>query len=270
MNAPEKALQDMDKLDTLSHEQSFIHKLDPRAKILTTLSYIITLLSLSPDNLSGMSIFLLYPVLVIRLANLPLGYLFKRSLIALPFVLFIGIFNPLLDHTPAITWGDWTISRGWISFASIVIRAILSVLSALILVATTGFPAICSGLKKLGVPSVMTTQLVFVFRYIFLLITETGKMTRAATLRNPSQHKITLRTWGSLLGNILFRAIARAERIHTAMLSRGFSGTIPTIRGKEFGWRESIYLLSWTLIFCMMRFTNPVQIMGNSLQTLLS
>ena len=66
-------------------------------------------------------------------------------------------------------FGPLGISGGWISFLSILLRCVLTVWVAMILVATTGFHAMCSGLERMGVPNVFVVPLLLVHRYLFVL-----------------------------------------------------------------------------------------------------
>ena len=60
------------------------------------LVYQICVLSWPPQEITGLLPFFLFPVCVIRLAGLPLGYLLQRALWLLPVAVMIGIFNPLV------------------------------------------------------------------------------------------------------------------------------------------------------------------------------
>lgn len=164
MNPLGKASYDLDYLERLAREDSPIHRLDPRAKILTTFLFLVAVISLNRYDLAGLLPFFLYPAIIIRWGYLPAGYLLRRTLIVLPFVVLIGIFNPIFDKTPLFTIGDVTITGGWVTFFSIIVRGFLTVLAALVLIATTGFHRICFSLRQLGVPAIFTDQLLFLYR----------------------------------------------------------------------------------------------------------
>ncbi len=55
------------------------------------------------------------------------------------------------------------------------------------LVATTGMPGVCSALERLGLPDVLATQMLLLYRYIFVLGEETMRMARARALRSLRQ-----------------------------------------------------------------------------------
>ncbi|MBF0531357.1 MAG: cobalt ECF transporter T component CbiQ, partial [Deltaproteobacteria bacterium] len=144
----ETSLWDISYLDTLSYRNTCIHRLDPRVKLLTTLFFIIAVISFDKYEISRLILFAVYPMVLVILGNLPVAYLGKKILLATPFAIFIGIFNPLLDRTIMVHLGSFDISGGWISFASIMLRFILTVGAALILIAGTGFNSVCLALEK--------------------------------------------------------------------------------------------------------------------------
>jgi cobalt/nickel transport system permease protein len=224
------SLLDVTYLDTLSYQDTPVHRLDPRVKVLTTLLFIVCVVSFNKYELSALLPFVIYPVVLVALGNLPLGYLVKKVLLAAPFALLIGIFNPLLDRAVLIHLGSVEISGGWVSFASIMLRFVLTVSAALILVASTGFNAVCVALEKLGAPSAFTVQLLFLYRYIFVLADEAWRMVRARSLRSFGGRGMELKVSSLMIGQLLLRTLDRAQRIHLAMRCRGFDGEIRTVR----------------------------------------
>ena len=136
----ESAFYDLGHLDLLAERNSRIHRLDPRVKVLTTLLFIVYVVSFNKYEITRLLPFFLFPALLIGMADLPLRYLLHKLLLVSPFVLFIGIFNPFLDKQILLQIGALKITGGWFSLISILLRFILTVGAALILIATTGFP----------------------------------------------------------------------------------------------------------------------------------
>ena len=205
---------------------------------------------------------------MMSLGNLPLVYLLKKICLALPFAFFIGIFNPLFDRAIMIHLGPFAISGGWISFLSILMRLIITVFAALILIATTGFTGICLALERIGIPNVFAMQLLFLYRYLFVLIDEAARMARARTLRSFDGKGLGMKVFSSLIGHLLLRTLDRAQRIHLAMLSRGFDGEIRLVRSYRIGVREMYFVLGWSSFFILMRRYNLPILLGNLLTNL--
>jgi len=261
----ETAYYDLGRLDLLAEKDSPIHRLDPRAKVAATLVFIIYVVSFSRYEIARLLPFFLFPALMIGIADLPFGYLLRKLILVSPFVIFIGVFNPFLDREIMFQVGTFEVSGGWLSFISILLRFILTVGAALLLIATTGFPAICMALEKLGLPEILTVQLLMLYRYLFVLIEESIRIMRAYTLRSFSGKKPRYQVFKQLLGNLLLRTIDRAQRIHMAMLSRAFTGEIKTARQFSFGTPEIFYLAGCITLFTFIRFVNISALIGKLL-----
>ncbi|MDD3108015.1 MAG: energy-coupling factor transporter transmembrane component T, partial [Alistipes sp.] len=131
------ALRELDAMERTAQMPSPLHGIDARAKLSVTLLFLLALLSMPLTRLSDLLLFFIYPIVGASRGGLSYALLMRRSLWVLPFVLLIGIFNPLLDRQPAFQIGSWWVSQGWVSFVSIVLRGLLSVQGVLLLVYTT-------------------------------------------------------------------------------------------------------------------------------------
>ena len=209
--------------------------------------------------------FLIYPVVMLVLGNLPMGYILKKICIALPFAFFVGIFNPVFDRAIMMKLGPFAISGGWISFLSILMRLIITVCAALILVATTGLNGICMALEKIGIPKVFAMQLLFMYRYLFVLIDEASRLARARALRSFNGKGLGMKVFSYIIGQLLLRTVDRARRIHLAMLSRGFDGEIRLARQYHIRVREVCFAVGCSSLFIVMRLYNMSILLGNVL-----
>jgi len=262
----ENQLFDIRTMDTLASGKSNLHRLDPRAKLITTLIYVVMVVSLGKYEISMMVPFVLYPVTMLVGADLPVFYLLKKILLVSPFAILIGIFNPLMDTTPLVQIGSLSLSGGWISFFSILIRFALTVGAALILICLTGFNTVCMALEKLKVPTPFVVQLLFLYRYLFVLIEEASRMIRARSLRTFDTSGLRFKVFVPLLGQLLLRTLDRAHRIHLAMLCRGFDGHIRVSRPMHFGHKDLLFILSWSCFFILARSYNLPVIVGSIIE----
>ncbi len=247
---------DIGYMDTLAGGESFLHRLDPRAKLITAFAFIVTVISFDKYALSAMTPFFIYPIVLMSFGGLPYRYILKKILLVSPFAVLVGIFNPLIDRGIVMHLGPIGVSGGWISFVSIILRFVLTVTAALILISLTGFNAVCAALEKFGVPRPFVVQLLFFYRYIFVLTDETERMARASSFRAPNSKIITFKTFVSLVGSLLLRTFDRAERIYSAMCCRGFDGRIRIIRSMRIGYREIVFIFGWILVFILFRYSN--------------
>ncbi len=219
-------------------------------------------MSFPRHEVSALTPFLLYPVALLALGRVPVRHVLKKILIAAPFALVIGLFNPLLDRQPLATLGPLTVSGGWVSFASLLVRFVLTVGAALALVACTGMHRLCAGLEQLGVPRVFVVQLLFLYRYLFVVADEGGKMMRGVELRLDVKRTLRFRVYGSLVGNLLLRSIDRAERVYRAMVSRGFDGEVRVLQRSAFRWQDVGFVWGWLSFFAVARVWNLADSLG--------
>ena len=259
----ESALWDIGHLDTLSYRETPLHHLDPRTKLLTTLLFIVTVVSFPKSEVSALLPLVIYPVALIAVGNLPAGCLLKKMALVAPFAFLIGIFNPLFDRVVVLHLGPIAITGGWVSFASIMIRFALTVVAALILIASTGLNGVCLGLEKMGVPSIFAVQLLFLYRYVFVLIDESLRLVRAHSLRSFDGKGKGMKIFGQLVGQLLLRTIDRAQRIHLAMVCRGFEGEIRLLRPLKIRSADIGFFFMWGAFFALVRFWNIPQSLGH-------
>jgi cobalt/nickel transport system permease protein len=254
---------DITHLDRLALGNTFLHRLDPRAKVLVTTVFIISVVSFGKYEVSALVPFFLYPAIMMAQGNIPLSVIVRKAVFVLPFAVAIGIFNPFFDREILVKLGPLAINAGWVSCSSILVRSLLTVAAAIILVAVTGFPAVCWALERLGMPRTFAMQLLFLYRYIFVLVEEGRNATRARELRAAGKASMGMATFGSLVGHLLLRTWERAERIHRAMLARGFTGEFHARGESRFGMKDFLFLVVWSLLFIGMRFWNVSRIVGN-------
>jgi cobalt/nickel transport system permease protein len=249
-------------LDTLSYKDTPIHRIDPRIKLIVTLAFIFTVVSFTKYEVSGLVPFLVFPMLILVLGEIPLAFILKKVLVVSPFAVFIGIFNPLLDSSPAFYLFGVPISGGWLSFLSVMIKFTLTISSGLLLIATTSFPGVCYALQRFGMPDVFVSQLMFLYRYIFVFLDETMKIVRARDIRSFGNRGHGINTFINLIGILFIRTIGRSERIYQAMLSRGFNGRVIPSRPYAVKTIDILFALLACAVFLILRRYNIAMIIG--------
>ena len=252
----ETAISFIQRSQIALNRDSFISDIDPRALLISIFLFFICLLSLPLDYPDRLIWFAVFPILLCSLSDISYSKIFVRSLYVLPFIFLIGIFNPFLDHRVAFKAGEFDVTYGWLSFISIMVRGLLCMQALLILIEICGFIQICNALRKLGLPKILTTQLLLLYRYIGVLLQEASDMHRAAISRGYGKKSFPLKLWATFTGSLLIRSYERSKRLHYAMISRGFDGTIPI--GKSFGWnfKDSLFIGIWGFVFIFLTFYN--------------
>jgi len=253
--------RDLGTLDSLGARDTLLHRLDPRAKVLAVAAFSLAVASFGRYEVSALLPFALFPVTLMTLGDIPPGYLLRRILLALPFVLLLGALNPVLDRVVALRIGNLVLTGGWLSYTSMVLRLVLTVSAAVALVAITGMDGVCQALERLGVPRVFALQIGFLHRYTFVLAEEAGRMLRARELR-ANGRALAMREFGPLAGHLLLRTWDRARRIHLAMLARGFEGDYHARKRSTFTAKDWTFLGGWCGAFALLRMVNVSVMLG--------
>ncbi|MEN6623362.1 MAG: cobalt ECF transporter T component CbiQ [Smithella sp.] len=257
-------------LDRLSYKQTFVHNLDPRIKLITTLLFLFTVISFPKYDVAALFPFFLFPVVLLTTGEIPLAFILRKVAIVSPFAIFIGIFNPLLDTAQVAILPGFTLAAGWFSFFSILIKFVLTVSMALLLIATTSFPTVCHGLRRLGVPSIFVSQLLFLYRYIFVLTEEAMRIIRARDMRSFGRRGTGMKVFVRIAGVLFLRTVERAERIYYAMLARGFEGDMPTNKKFCIIRQDIIFAGAVVIYLYIFRFYPVSEILGRFFQELFS
>jgi len=235
-----------DAFDRFHESVSFVHRLDPRVKVSVTLAFILSNALLPDGAWIAFACSWLFLLLVNMLSDLGFAYSLKRSFVALPFALIaitvlFSVPGNALTSFHFLFWDLTITDAGFLRFISIVIRSWLSVQMAIMLVATARFPDIVHALEHLRVPSILTTIIAFLYRYLFVLADEVFRLLRARESRSASVAGSRsggsvvwrARVAGNMAGQLFIRSYERSDRVYNAMLSRGYTGHLQTMSPHE-------------------------------------
>ena len=242
-------------IDQYSDLDSFIHRLDPRTKLITTLLFILVVISTPPTRWQVFALYFVLVATLILLSKVPVWYVLKRSLVIIPFVLLIAIFIPFFkEGEVAGSYNIWiwevsvTYSGLWV-LANIIIKAWLSIISLILLTSTTKMTSLLKGLEQLRMPRVMVMILSFMYRYLFILVDEVMHMKQARDSRNFGGKRLwQIRTIGNMIGTLFIRSYERSERVYAAMLARGFDGQSRTLDCLSFRQADAYFGISLSLV----------------------
>lgn len=224
MDKLSQAQSELREMDALAAGSSPVHRLHPLCKLLTTIAYIIVVVSFPKYHFSGLVIMALYPVVLFQAAGIPVRLCFYKLRIVLPLVCAVGLVNPFLDHTPLMQLGSVTVTGGVVSMVTLMLKGVFSLMASFLLIATTSIDTLCAALRQLHVPSILTTLLLLTYRYVGVMLEQVSVMAQAYSLRAPGQKGIHISAWGSFLGQLLLRSMDRAQELYNSMLLRGFRG----------------------------------------------
>ncbi|HRR32615.1 MAG TPA: cobalt ECF transporter T component CbiQ [Kiritimatiellia bacterium] len=247
------------QMDELGRMDTPMHRIDARAKACVTVAFIVVVMSFPRYEISALVPFLFYPLVLVSLGRIPGRHIVRKIWVASPFALAVGLFNPFFDRQP---YGPLGVAGGWVSFASVLLRFLLTVGAALALVACTGMNRLAAGLGRMGVPRVFVVQLLFLYRYLFVVSDEGGKMLRSVEMRSEKGRPLRFRPYGSLLGTLLLRSMDRAERVYRAMVARGFDGEVRELGRPAIRFEDILFVGVWLAFFIIARVWNLADGLG--------
>ena len=235
-----------DVFDRYHDTVSFIHRLDPRVKVAVTLVFILSNALLPDGAWLAFGCAWLFLLFINVLSNLGIGFTFKRSFVALPFALvaitvLFSIPGKALTTFHFLFWDLTITDMGLLRFMSILVRSWLSVQVAIMLVAVARFPDIVHALEHLRVPTILTTIIAFLYRYLFVLVDEVFRLLRAREARSAAEAGAKsggsvmwrAQVAGNMAGQLFLRSYERSDRVYNAMLARGYTGHLLTINPHE-------------------------------------
>jgi cobalt/nickel transport system permease protein len=254
-------------LDAYRPKSSFVHRLDARGKLVMAVLFIVCT-ALTPDGAWPAYVLLAALALGVAVASrLGVGFMYRRSAVALPFalaavtVIFSTPGQSLLTAR-VLAWDLVLTDAGLIRFVSIVLKSWLSVQMAVVLTASTPFPALLQAMRSLRVPKVLVAVFGFAYRYLFIIGDEALRMMRARAARSgvPDGHAAHPRSrgqggsilWrarvtGGMAGSLFIRSIERSERIYDAMVARGYDGEVRSLRPPALQSRDVLVVLPFAL-----------------------
>jgi len=240
---------------------SLVHLVDARIKLLLTLAFILTV-SLLPSGAWPVYVLLVFLIIGFdMLSELGMGYILKRSLFSLPFILAALpiIFSNNGPTAGVISLGPWdlVITQGGLErFVSIALKSWISIQAAVILASTTPIPDLLGAMRALKVPRLLVQIFGLMWRYLFVMADEAQRMLRARYARSGTTNNPDLKPGGSIrwraqvaggmAGSLFVRAIERSDRIYMAMAARGYDGEVRSFNPPK------INALSWLILgmFC--------------------
>ncbi len=246
-------IREIYSLEQLSGGGSVVHARHPLVKMISTLLYIVLVVSFGRTEFGRLIPFIFYPVVLMALSDTPWPIVLKRVAVALPFVLLAGISNVIFDTQTAFTVSGVAVSYGVISFFSIIFRTFLCVTAVLIMVAVTPFSQLADELRRLHVPDIFVSLFEMTYRYIGALIEEASTMYTAYMLRSIKHKGLQMRHMGSFVGQILIRSFDRAERVYGAMKCRGYTNNNIKKRPRPLKKADFVYLSIATVPFILLR-----------------
>ena len=241
--------------------KSFVHNMDPRAKLVLVIAYIVAIFLAS--NFYALAAVTLFLVIAVIFSRVPFG----RVLRSVKMILFVIIFTAILNlffysagEDAHMIWEWRFLSLSWESVINMIflaMRLFLLVMGTSILTLTTTPVALTDGIESLLTPlkwikfpvHELALIMSIALRFIPILIDETNRIIAAQKARGANFEKGGLisraKAMIPVLIPLLVSAFRRAEDLGDAMDARCYSGAKGRTKYKKltFTWRDLIGLL---------------------------
>jgi cobalt/nickel transport system permease protein len=210
------------------HGHSVVHRAPSHLKLVGLVTFMLAVVATPNDHYAVFAGWAILLLAVVAASRVPPGYLARRMVVETPFVVF-AVLLPFVATGPTTELLGLTVSApGLVAAAGLLMKGTLGVLAALTLAATTEPDDVLRGLQRLRMPDPLVQIMGFMIRYLEVVTGEMKRMltamrSRGCDPRSPRHWPVLARSMGALF----IRSYERGERVHLAMLSRGYTGTLP-------------------------------------------
>lgn len=212
------------------HGHSRIHRLAPEVKVAAAVAFVFAVAVTPRQALWAFGVDALTLTGVAAVTGIRPGFVLRRILVVAPFIAF-ALCIPFIAGGERIDVLGLSLSReGLWGAVNVIAKATLGATVSVLLAATTEVPRMLTGLGRLRVPSTLTAIAMFMVRYLEVIAGELGRMRTAMVARGYDPRWLwQARPIATSAGALFIRSFERGERVHAAMLARGYTGTMPEI-----------------------------------------
>lgn len=215
---------------------SLIHRLAPESKVLALVGFVAAVAVTPRSEVWAFGVYAGAIWSIVLIARLPVTVVLRRLLILIPFVIF-AVLIPIIGGGEQVSVLGISLSVDglWATW-NILAKASIGATASIVLSSTTRVPDVLSGLTTLRVPRVLVAIIAFMMRYLDLLVQQLGRMRTSMTARCHDPRWLwQVKPIASSAGALFVRSYERGERVHQAMLARGYTGVMPTLDRREVG-----------------------------------
>jgi cobalt/nickel transport system permease protein len=200
-----------------------IHRAPAHLKVLVLLIVMLAVVAIPVGWVALFVAVALAALVLAGVARVPASRYLALLVIEIPFLVFIALM-PFVASGPRIeVLGLSLATAGLVGAWSTWIRATIGLLLATVLAATTTPSDLLAGLRRLRMPEQLAQIIGFMFRYASTIAQEFARMRVARESRGFRARSIG--SWGVIgraMAAMFVRSYARSERVHLAMLARGY------------------------------------------------
>ena len=231
------------------HRHTVVHDLPAHVKLVALVSFVFVMVATPRASWGTFLSFFVVVAAVIFAARIPLLSVIKRMVVEVPFVIF-AVLMPFTASGPKTAVGPLDLSvLGLETGGTLLAKSTLGVLAAILFAATTPARDILRAFETLKVPGLLVQIATFMLRYSAVVLGELERMrvsreSRGFIARGPAQWRVIAQSAGALF----IRSYERGERVHLAMLSRGYTGVMPEMAATKVAGRDWFVGMSVPLV----------------------
>ncbi|MFE3609719.1 cobalt ECF transporter T component CbiQ [Streptomyces goshikiensis] len=241
------------------HGHSPVHALPAHCKLAATFAFVLVVVSTPRGAVWAFGLYAVLIAIVAAAARIPAGFLLRRLVIEVPFVLF-AVLMPFVAEGERVQFLGMSLSVSGLWGAwNVLAKGTLGVAASVLLASTTELRALLLGLQRLRLPPLLVQIASFMIRYGDVITDELRRMSIARRSRGFEARGV--RHWGVLAktaGALFIRSYERGERVYLAMVSRGYAGSMPVIddvAATRAQWAYAAALPVTALAVCLMGWT---------------
>ncbi|GAA2754682.1 cobalt ECF transporter T component CbiQ [Actinopolymorpha rutila] len=212
------------------HGHSPVHRLPAHCKLVALVTFVLVVVATPRTAFWAFAGYAVLLLAVAAVGRVPLGFLARRVVVETPVIVF-AVLLPFIAQGPRVDVAGLAVSQsGLWSAWNVLAKATLGVVGSILLAATTDQRDLLAGLQRLRLPGQLVQIATFMVRYLDVITGQLGRMriaraARGFEPRGPRSWPVLARSAGTLF----IRSYERGERVHLAMLSRGYAGSLPVL-----------------------------------------
>jgi cobalt/nickel transport system permease protein len=197
-------------LDRYARGSSVLHRLPAIVKLPAAVLLVVVTAFAGTGHAWLLLVETILLIAAVVVSRVPKIFLLRRILLFEPLMLgtaLVGLVGP----------------GGWPVFGLLLSRSNLAVTTMVLFANVTPFTEVLDILRRLRLPAVFVTIMSLMYRYLFVVIDQSERMSRARRSRTfTTKSARSWQTWSAVLGMLFVRSTERAERIYAAMIARGW------------------------------------------------
>ncbi|MGA0962475.1 MAG: cobalt ECF transporter T component CbiQ [Ilumatobacteraceae bacterium] len=228
---------------------SRIHRISPEVKLVAVFAVVVVGAVTPRTEVAAFSVYVVAAWIVVAMSGIGFARYLRRLAVLVPFVLF-ALVIPFISGGESVNVAGIALSiDGLWAMWNVLVKAGLGATMSIVLSSTTPVADLLHGLTRLRVPRLLVAIISFMLRYIDVLVEQLGRMRRSMVARGHDPRWLwQVKPIASSAGALFVRSYERGERVHQAMLARGYTGVMPTMASRRAPLNEWVVVMVYPAV----------------------